>query len=170
MVGYTTKGTTKHASTIESTLELKPTAKKSTPFAQIPQLKVTVSEINENMLRIKITDPAHKRYEVPIQSDFVIADRNLKAAQDYSVTLSGDFHLNVTRRSTGATLLDTSIGGLIYSDQFIQFATYLASTDVYGFGENYHLAFKRKFDYTTLPMFARDYGVGNVSLPDTTQI
>lgn len=120
---------------------------------------MTVTQVSEHILRIRLTDPATKRYEVPIQSHFNIPTKTPEKTA-YDVSLSGDFHLKVSRRSSGATLIDTSIGGLVYSDQFIQFATYLASKDVYGFGENYHLSFKREMDFTTLPLFARDYGVG----------
>ena len=162
IVGYTVSDKASRTNGFDSTLTLKSTAKKSFPFEEIAKLKLSVSYLSENILRIKVTDPAHKRYEVPIQSRFNIPT-GAKGTPVYDVALGDDFHLNVTRRSSGVKILDTSIGGLVYSDQFIQFASYLASKDVYGFGENYHLSFKREFDYTTLPMFARDHGVGNVS-------
>ncbi len=51
---------------------------------------------------------------------------------------------------------DTSIGGLIFSDQLIQIATYLPSKNVYGFGENPHSSFRHNLSYKTWPLFARD--------------
>lgn len=163
--GYTAKGQTKlpHGG-FESTLELKTTARKLSPhIEQISKLHLAVTQVSEHILRIKLTDPAVKRYEVPIQSHFNIPTKTPEKTV-YDVSLADDFHLKVTRKSNGATLIDTSIGGLVYSDQFIQFATYLASKDAYGFGENYHLSFKREFDYTTLPLFSRDHGVGDKNM------
>lgn len=59
--------------------------------------------------------------------------------------------------------IDTSLGGLIYSNRFIQFATNLASNNVYGLGENYHTSFKHDFHYQTYPLFAMDRPMGEVS-------
>lgn len=145
-----------------STLELKATARKLTTFEQISKLQLTVTTVSEHILRIRLTDPANRRYEVPVQRHFNIPTQTPEKTV-YNVSLStggDDFYLKVSRKSTNTTLLDTSIGGLVYSDQLLQFATYLASKDVYGFGENYHLSFRRELDYSTLPIFARDYGVG----------
>ena len=54
--------------------------------------------------------------------------------------------------------MDTSVGGLMLSDQYLQLATRLPTTNVYGFGENLHKSFKHPFD--THPhvysAFARD--------------
>lgn len=58
--------------------------------------------------------------------------------------------------------IDTSIGGLIYGDNFIQFVTHVATEDVYGIGENYQTEFKHNFDYKTYPLFARDRPMGEV--------
>lgn len=143
-------------------MELKTTAQKLTPtFKQIPKLKLTVTHLSDHILRIRLTDPANKRYEVPAQKYFHTPFRAPFPKHIYDTSLSDDFTLKVTRKSNGVKLIDTSIGGLVYGDQFIHFATYLASKDVYGFGENYHLSFKRDLDYTTLPIFARDHLVGD---------
>ena len=178
LTGYTNPLSAKstkltNGQSFESTLTLKTTAHKLTPtFKQLPSLKLTVSPLNEHILRIRLTDPAAKRYEVPVQSVFNIPSATNWARENraYDVSLSGgDFHLKVSRRGSGSngstTLLDTSIGGLVYSDQFIHFATYLASPDVYGFGENYHLSFRRETNYTTLPIFAQDHLVGDLDSP-----
>ncbi|VDK53193.1 unnamed protein product, partial [Cylicostephanus goldi] len=48
-------------------------------------------------------------------------------------------------------------GGLIFSDKFLQIATYLPSDAMYGWGENVHLSLKHDFStYTTWGMLARD--------------
>ena len=56
---------------------------------------------------------------------------------------------------------DTTIGGLIYSDQFIQLATNLATNNVYGMGENIHQSLKHDLSYKTWPLFARDVPPGD---------
>ncbi|KAL3096045.1 hypothetical protein niasHS_005804 [Heterodera schachtii] len=60
-------------------------------------------------------------------------------------------------RSDGQKIWDTSIGGLLFADQFIQIATYLSTDLIYGFGENAHQQLKHDFSkYTTWGMFTRD--------------
>jgi len=159
--GYTSSAPVTHPNGIESTLTLKSDAKKSTTFAQIGQLKFQATHVTENILRLRITDPAHMRYEVPIQSEWNIPTAT-PAKTNYDVSLTGDFHLVVSRKGSAVKLIDTSIGGLVYSDQFLQFATYLGSNSVYGFGENYHLTLRRDLNYNTFPLYARDHGVGDV--------
>jgi hypothetical protein len=45
------------------------------------------------------------------------------------------FSFRVVRQSTGTVLFDSSLGGLTLADQFLQVATRLPSTHVYGFAE-----------------------------------
>uniref|UniRef100_A0A8R1XWR3 P-type domain-containing protein n=1 Tax=Onchocerca volvulus TaxID=6282 RepID=A0A8R1XWR3_ONCVO len=67
------------------------------------------------------------------------------------------FTLRIRRKATGQLIWDTSIGGLLFADQYIQIATFLPTDKIYGFGENVHLSLKHKFtNYTTWPMLARD--------------
>ena len=46
-----------------------------------------------------------------------------------------------------------SLGGLIFSDQFIQIATYLPSENLYGFGENIHQTIKVDLLVLALTLF-----------------
>ncbi|KAI3415577.1 hypothetical protein GPALN_005181 [Globodera pallida] len=60
-------------------------------------------------------------------------------------------------RNNGERIWDTSIGGLLFADQFLQIATYLPSDLIYGFGENAHQQLNHDFSkYTTWGMFSRD--------------
>ena len=54
---------------------------------------------------------------------------------------------------------DSSVGGFIFSKQFLQIATKLPTRNIYGFGENSHDSFKHKMDFTSWGMFARDNGL-----------
>uniref|UniRef100_A0A915M8Y7 alpha-glucosidase n=1 Tax=Meloidogyne javanica TaxID=6303 RepID=A0A915M8Y7_MELJA len=65
------------------------------------------------------------------------------------------FSFNIVRNKT--KIWDTSIGGLLFADQYIQIATYLPSDRIYGFGENPHQSLKHDFSkYTTWGMLGRD--------------
>ena len=56
---------------------------------------------------------------------------------------------------------DTTVGGMTFVDQFLQIATRLPSTNVYGFGENVHGSLKHDLNWKTWPMFARDQPTGD---------
>jgi hypothetical protein len=56
---------------------------------------------------------------------------------------------------------DTTVGGMTFEDQFLQIATRLPSTNVYGFGENVHGSLKHDLNWKTWPMFARDQPTGD---------
>lgn len=52
--------------------------------------------------------------------------------------------------------IDTSIGNLIMTNQFLQFVTYLPSSNVYGFGEFSHRHLRSSSFFKTFAMFSRD--------------
>jgi hypothetical protein len=71
--------------------------------------------------------------------------------------------LNLSYFSIPSNSFDTSIGGLIFSDQFIQMATYLPTKNIYGLGENTHQSFRHNLNYKTWPIFTNDDAPGDVS-------
>ncbi|VDM28642.1 unnamed protein product [Toxocara canis] len=76
--------------------------------------------------------------------------------------------LTFRKRYYGATLnirIEPLSGGLMFSDKYIQLASYFASENVYGFGENAHHAIKHDLSrYTTWAMLARDEGPNSYGL------
>lgn len=125
------------------------------PFTNpIDNLVLEADYVNQKILRIKIFDASKSRYEVPIElndvrnngaftSDFVFSWQNR----------AGDnvFQFKITRRSTNAVLFDTSIGGFVFEDQFLQLATILPnSSNVYGFGQNNHPSLSHDLNYKVL--------------------
>ena len=53
--------------------------------------------------------------------------------------------------------IDTSLGGFVYSDQFLQFATKLPkNSELYGFGEHEHHSLRHDMNWQTMGMYARD--------------
>ena len=57
---------------------------------------------------------------------------------------------------------DTSIGPLVYSDQYLQISTKLPSEYIYGFGEHIHKRFRHDLYWKTWPIFTRDQLPGDV--------
>ncbi|WKX94043.1 hypothetical protein Q1695_011364 [Nippostrongylus brasiliensis] len=109
------------------------------------------------------------RYEPPVDLPL-----NPSVSSDTLQVQSGQtdnvFYFVVKRKSTGRRLFDTSIGGLIFSDKFLQLATYLPSDTMYGWGENGHQTIKHDFsNYTTWGMLARDEPP-NYSFVDTKNL
>ncbi|XGW11781.1 hypothetical protein V3C99_012895 [Haemonchus contortus] len=96
------------------------------------------------------------RYEPPVN-----LPRKPSASADslqlHTATSNDVFYFIIKRKSTGRRLFDTSLGGLVFSDKFIQLATYLPSDAMYGWGENVHPTLKHDFSsYRTWGMLARD--------------
>lgn len=57
---------------------------------------------------------------------------------------------------------DTSIGPLVYSDQYLQISTRLPSDYIYGIGEQVHKRFRHDLSWKTWPIFTRDQLPGDV--------
>ncbi|XP_022091523.1 maltase-glucoamylase, intestinal-like [Acanthaster planci] len=65
--------------------------------------------------------------------------------------------MRVIRNDTDTVLIDTSLGGLVYSNQFLQFATKLpANSELYGFGEHEHHSLRHNMNWQTMGMYSRD--------------
>ena len=53
--------------------------------------------------------------------------------------------------------IDTSLGGFVYSDQYLQFATKLPeNSELYGFGEHEHHSLRHEMNWQTMGMYSRD--------------
>uniref|UniRef100_H2YRG7 Glycoside hydrolase family 31 N-terminal domain-containing protein n=1 Tax=Ciona savignyi TaxID=51511 RepID=H2YRG7_CIOSA len=100
---------------------------------EIQQLKLQVFFETENRLRVKIVDARQSRFEVPITTPKVT---NAATNLQYKVeTRSDPFGFIVTRKDNGVVILNTTVGPLIYADQFIQLSSSLPTHDIYGLGE-----------------------------------
>ena len=51
---------------------------------------------------------------------------------------------------------DTTSQGLVFSDQYIQLTTLLASDNVYGFGEHNHRTYRHDMNWKKWAIFTRD--------------
>ncbi|NXE99258.1 MGA protein, partial [Menura novaehollandiae] len=111
-----------------------------------------------NRFRFKITDPKTQRFEVP--HEHVQPFTGSAASQlNYDVKVQQDpFGIVVTRVSNGKVLFDTTIGPLLYSDQFLQLSIKLPSSNIYGVGEHVHKQYRHDVNWKTWPIFSRDIG------------
>nr|XP_022314501.1 maltase-glucoamylase, intestinal-like [Crassostrea virginica] len=136
---------------------------KSSMFGDdLHKIRLSIQELSENIVRLKFDDPTSNRYEVPIPLNKNIVPHmkaNQKYEIEYSNSSSSTFYFKVIRKDTKKTILDTSIGGFTFANQFLQVSTVLPSKYVYGIGENRHFTFKHNLNSKRWPMFSRDNGV-----------
>jgi hypothetical protein len=88
------------------------------------------------------------------------------SAPQYEFSYSSDssrdntLSFNIKRRDDKAVVFDTSLGGLVLNNQFLQIVTRLQSPHVYGFGENNHDTLKHNVqERKSWGIFARDQGL-----------
>ncbi|KAK7797627.1 hypothetical protein U0070_006683, partial [Myodes glareolus] len=106
--------------------------------------------------QVQLTDPTEGRYEVPhehVQPFTGTAASSLNYQVD---VLKQPFSIKVTRKNNNRVLFDSSIGPLIFSDQYLQLSTFLPSANVYGLGEHIHQQYRHDMNWKTWPLFSRD--------------
>ncbi|XP_035693837.1 sucrase-isomaltase, intestinal-like [Branchiostoma floridae] len=128
-----------------------------TPYSDdVGTLEVLVEMQEEHRLHVKILDPSSARYEVPEAALRVPRPGEAVDNPLYDVTFTHrPFSIKVTRKSTGATIFDTSVGKLTFSDQFLSVSTRLASPNLYGLGEHVHRRYRHDLNWKTWPIFSR---------------
>ncbi|XP_072477631.1 sucrase-isomaltase, intestinal [Notamacropus eugenii] len=122
----------------------------------INNVLLTTESQTANRLRFKITDPNNRRYEVPHQ--YVTGFTQPAATNtNYNIEVTDNpFSIKVIRKSNNQVLFDTSIGPLVYSDQYLQISTKLPSNYFYGIGEHIHKRFRHDTYWKNWPIFTRD--------------
>nr|XP_026694311.1 LOW QUALITY PROTEIN: lysosomal alpha-glucosidase-like [Ciona intestinalis] len=110
----------------------------------------------QSRIHIKFYDSSEDRFEVPLTING--ADPSPPSNPLYDIQFFNDpsFYFKVIRQSTGAVLLDTSLGGLTFSNQFLQIATRVPTKTMYGFGEQEHQTLAHTFEWESFGMYARD--------------
>ncbi|KAM9481823.1 sucrase-isomaltase, intestinal [Clarias gariepinus] len=124
--------------------------------SDILELSFIAEMQTENRLRFKITDANKPRFEVPhehIQS----LSSSLNGPLKYEFELlKSPFGVRVRRASNKKVLFDTSIGPLVFANQYLQLSAKLSSDNIYGLGEHVHKNFRHDIKWKTWPIFARD--------------
>uniref|UniRef100_I3M252 Sucrase-isomaltase, intestinal n=1 Tax=Ictidomys tridecemlineatus TaxID=43179 RepID=I3M252_ICTTR len=138
------------------TAQLK-TLPSSSPFGNdVDNVLLTAEYQTSNRFHFKLTDQTKDRYEVP-HEHVQPFNGNAAASLNYEVEVSKQpFSIKVTRRSNNRVLFDSSIGPLLFADQFLQLSIRLPSANVYGLGEHVHQQYRHDMNWKTWPIFTRD--------------
>uniref|UniRef100_A0A8C1UIE8 alpha-glucosidase n=1 Tax=Cyprinus carpio TaxID=7962 RepID=A0A8C1UIE8_CYPCA len=124
--------------------------------ADIKELIFYAEMQTENRLRFKITDANQARFEVPhehVQAPSSPPTGPLKYRLEL---IQKPFGLKVWRTSPEKLLFDTTIGPLVFADQYLQLSAKLPSHNIYGLGEHVHQTFRHDTNWKTWPIFTRD--------------
>ncbi|XP_035825904.1 sucrase-isomaltase, intestinal [Aplysia californica] len=115
----------------------------------------------DKRVRVKMYPKDVERWEVPTEV-LDIENRSqagvTNSTAHYNVTFSHEptFSVRVSRKSTGATIFDTSVPGLVMSEQFLQVTSHLATDRMYGLGEHRHMTLQHDMDWKLWSMFTHD--------------
>uniref|UniRef100_A0A8C9WKT5 Maltase n=1 Tax=Scleropages formosus TaxID=113540 RepID=A0A8C9WKT5_SCLFO len=122
----------------------------------IEQLSFQAEMQTQNRLRFKITDAERSRFEVPHEHVTSPADPPGGALNYELELLHIPFGLRVFRASSKKLLFDTTVGPLVFADQYLQLSAKLPSHNIYGLGEHVHQNFRHDTNWKTWPIFTRD--------------
>ncbi|KAF5907893.1 maltase-glucoamylase, intestinal-like, partial [Clarias magur] len=124
--------------------------------SDILELSFTAEMQTENRLRFKITDANKDRFEVPHEHIRSLSS-SLNGPLKYEFELlKSPFGVRVRRASNKKILFDTSIGPLVFANQYLQISAKLFSGNIYGLGEHVHKNFRHDINWKTWPIFTRD--------------
>uniref|UniRef100_A0A8C1FYG6 alpha-glucosidase n=1 Tax=Cyprinus carpio carpio TaxID=630221 RepID=A0A8C1FYG6_CYPCA len=110
----------------------------------------------ENRLRFKITDANQARFEVPHEHVQSLSDTPRGPLKYRLELIQKPFGLKVWRTTSPEKLLfDTTVGPLVFADQYLQLSAKLPSHNIYGLGEHVHQTFRHDTNWRTWPIFTR---------------
>ncbi|XP_008581186.1 PREDICTED: maltase-glucoamylase, intestinal [Galeopterus variegatus] len=122
----------------------------------VDNVLLTAEYQTSNRFHFKFTDETKDRYEVPHEHVQPFTG-NAASSLTYEVEVSKQpFSIKVIRRSNSRVLFDSSIGPLLFADQFLQLSIRLPSANVYGLGEHVHRQYRHDMNWKTWPIFNRD--------------
>ncbi|XP_052438648.1 sucrase-isomaltase, intestinal-like [Carassius gibelio] len=125
--------------------------------ADIKELTFSAEMQTENRLRFKITDANQARFEVPHEHVQSLSDTPSGPLKYRLELIQKPFGLKVWRTTSPEKLLfDTTIGPLVFADQYLQLSAKLPSHNIYGLGEHVHQTFRHDTNWRTWPIFTRD--------------
>ncbi|XP_067668991.1 sucrase-isomaltase, intestinal-like [Haliotis asinina] len=130
-----------------------------TRSASFDNIYLDVDFHTDSRLRLRFYPKNDSRWEIP---DSVLNITSPSKASEttrlYNVTIVDTpvFGVIITRVSNNQTIFNTSLPGFIYSDQYLQLTTRLASSNVYGFGEHNHRQLRHDLSWKTWSIFTRD--------------
>ena len=101
----------------------------------INTVRVEVTSLDEQTLRIKMYDPMSRRFEVPLPVLNLPPVKEL-TTKLYTIKVENEI-LTVSRQSTGTVIFNTDLRRLVFADQFLELSSRLPSKYIYGLGEHY---------------------------------
>ena len=139
---------------VNDSIVLKKTDRSSGFPEDVQRVRVDIIEIDDNRLRIRILDMINDRWEPPLPILNVVPESNHSTSKNkqYNVVIDAtgeQLLLTVTRKSTGATIMQTDLKKLIFSNQFIQLIFNVSSQRLYGMGEHLDVHTKTVSQYQT---------------------
>uniref|UniRef100_A0A8C1BIY9 alpha-glucosidase n=1 Tax=Cyprinus carpio carpio TaxID=630221 RepID=A0A8C1BIY9_CYPCA len=124
--------------------------------ADIKELTFSAEMQTENRLRFKITDANQARFEVPHEHVQSLSDTPRGPLKYRLELIQKPFGLKVWRTTSPEKLLfDTTVGPLVFADQYLQLSAKLPSHNIYGLGEHVHQTFRHDTNWRTWPIFTR---------------
>nr|XP_055050692.1 lysosomal alpha-glucosidase isoform X1 [Misgurnus anguillicaudatus] len=121
----------------------------------ISTLQLDVIAESSGRLHLTIKDPSSARYEVPFVTSHPRGHRDTQNPL-YEVEFQPDpFAFIVRRKSNGRVLLNTTVGPLLFADQYLQLSTCLASSLISGLGEHY-TPITLDLNWTSVSLWNRD--------------
>ncbi|GFW91958.1 maltase-glucoamylase, intestinal [Trichonephila clavipes] len=123
---------------------------------EIETISLQVYFETKNRLRLKFADKSKKRFEVPIEVPLPPAQSPDDTEYSIDFVNEPQFGVIVKRNDTETVIFDTNIPGMLFSEQYIQLSTRLATPFVYGFGEHTSSSYKHSTNWKKWSLFARD--------------
>uniref|UniRef100_A0A672YP82 P-type domain-containing protein n=1 Tax=Sphaeramia orbicularis TaxID=375764 RepID=A0A672YP82_9TELE len=164
---------TNHGYTVESVKQpsphvmeahLKRMASPSLFGADIQELALHAEMQSDNRLRFKIYDAHRQRFEVPHEHVSSLNSHPSSPISDTMEIRHKPFGITVRRRENKKVLFDTTMGPLVFSDQYLQLSAKLGSDNIYGLGEHVHRHYRHDIKWRTWPIFTRDAFPNGVTL------
>ncbi|XP_056138983.1 LOW QUALITY PROTEIN: sucrase-isomaltase, intestinal [Lampris incognitus] len=124
--------------------------------ADIVELSFHAEMQSHNRLRFKISDAHKQRFEVPHEHVNIPNTHPSSPISNRLEITHRPFSLLVHREENKKVLFDTSIGPLIFADQYLQLSARLPSHNIYGLGEHVHKNYRHDTNWRTWPIFTRD--------------
>ncbi|XP_077421965.1 sucrase-isomaltase, intestinal [Vanacampus margaritifer] len=122
----------------------------------IQELSFHAEMQSSNRLRFKISDANMQRFEVPHEHVNSLSHHPTSPISNTLEITSKPFGLVVRRKENKKVLFDTTMGPLVFADQFLQLSAKLPSKNIYGLGEHVHRQFRHDINWKTWPIFTRD--------------
>uniref|UniRef100_A0A3Q3EIB9 alpha-glucosidase n=1 Tax=Labrus bergylta TaxID=56723 RepID=A0A3Q3EIB9_9LABR len=156
---------TNHGYTVESVerpsahvlkAQLKRMASPSLFGADVQELAFHAEMQTDKRLRFKIYDAHRHRFEVPHEHISSLTSDPSSAITDTLELTNKPFGLTVRRKENKKVLFDTTMGPLVFADQYLQLSAKLPSHNIYGLGEHVHRHYLHDTYWKTWPIFTRD--------------